>query len=544
MSIYITNAKDSIINGTQNCLGYAKTVGSNIINSKTVQSNAEKISFVSGYATMRLSQSLFGKKQLAIPTVAQNNLIDGTHEVLDKIIGFGSSTIVENLIAPILDIVEPLQKGFSTDNTAAEELVSKYSFPQQILEARFKDFRNFILESRLHIPMGYFNHLALYDPQADEILILVSGHYVRSKDIIENFRLENRAVAERFFLPPFIVERGSNERFSYFDNGLTKNDVEKDIRPYKILPKHERPLKPTIKFEFCIDSPLEAPEDAANFVYHTWCEIVEPTGECYSFGLFGRGIVQCPDPSIFRKEGVRSIPFEITQTDISNIFDKIGELRRSIEGNYHFTKWNCATLMKEIASVININISDKDKFKVFDTIILRVKMYAISSILANLLRDPDITSKIGCVQELANLKGHFDHFPAIIKDLILNLPLEKILQSISIPDSLDYRKELDYICIQLKNLIEKMDLEKISKLIDWTNPVSPSEIKELCRSTLTGSVKELTYKIYNLFDSLVINYYEYELGSPGFVHDRLKQVEFDRNKVAFNRDRRSYITII
>jgi hypothetical protein len=516
MSIYITNAKNWCINGTRSCLNTVKNLGSRVVNSRPVQSNLEKISFVNGYVSMRIGQRLFGKGQLAVPTRIQDHVVRGNYAHLDTLIGLGSSPLADRILSPVLDVVESIQKGSSTEDRSGAELVSKYAFPPQILEERFKKFRNFVLDSKLYIPADYFKHRVVYENRCNDIMILVDGQLMRSKEILENFHLINRDFTERMFLPPFIVRKGTDEKYAYLQMGLTQHDVEKDILPYKTLPDEERPEKPMVKFSFCIDSKLESPEDAANFIYHTWCEVINPSGECHCFGLFGKGIVQCPDPSVFRKSGIRSISFEITQDERSRIFSKIRQLRDEKEGKYHFAKYNCATLMKELCNVIDIDISDKDKLKVFDSTITRIKMYAVSSILANLLRNPDVSSKIGTLQEFANLKDHINKLPVTIKDLIMH-PISDIVEDHSM---INFALLKTVALVQ--KLVSKVDAEEISKLCKM-ELIPAAEVKELCRSIATGTVKDLTRKIYNLLDAIFLNYYDYEVGSPGFVYKRLYQ---------------------
>lgn len=546
MSTLFINTKNFICHGTQYGINCAKNFGLRIIHSKTVQANVEKASFVAGYAFMNLNQRLFGKAKLFLPEVIQKNIVNGAHEHLDWLIGLGSSEMTEKLTSLFLNVIEPIQRGIFTDHLAAEEeLVSTYSFPPQILEDRFSDFRHFVLDSKIYLPMNYFKHPIVYSSQHDDILVNLNGNLVPSKTILENFRLENRAVSERMFLPAFIIDKRSEDKYFYLENGLTRHDVEKEIRPYKTLPVQERPKQPIVTFNFCIDSKLESPEDAANFFYHAWCELIQPNGECYSFGLFGKGVAQCPDPSSFRNADIRSIPFEITPDQAIAIFEKVQLLRKEMQWNYHFTKNNCATLVRQIASVIDIHILEHDRVKAIDSPITRIKMYAVSSIFAQLLRHPDIIYKIGMIQELANLKGLIDNLPSTIKELITKFSMEESLETISAMTFFEHHPQVKTILVELftslQKGIEELDVNKLADYLhQMTNLIPPKEMQELCRSILQGSLKELTYKIYNLFDSLFTNYCDYEVDSPGFVYEYLREVHAQKTEIP----KYEFITII
>lgn len=537
MSLFL-NATQSIYGGVKNCLNCVQNFGSQIIHSKTVQSHVEKASFVSGYTLMRMSQCLFSKEQLPMPKVVQQNVLNGTSENLDWFVGLGSAATTDQILDVILNLVEPIQRRFLTeDHVGEEELISKYGFPPQILENRFTDFRNFVLESKIYIPMHDFGHTIIYDDRRGDFLVKLDNTLIPSTIILQNFRLEDRAVSERMFLPAFIIEKKSGNKYSYLHRGLTQHDVEQDIRPYKILPVDERPEKPILKFNFCIDSKLETPEDAANYFYHAWCELVQTNGECYSFGLFGKGVVQCPDPSSFRRADIRSIAFEMTEIQAMAIFDKVQRLREEMKWNYHLVKNNCSTFVKQIASVIGIDISERGKLKELDSPITRIKMYAVSSILAHLLRNPEIVSKIGVIHELANIKMHVDNLPVTIKELIAKFSIQEGLEASEegleanfATDLFDennpsIKSTLLKAFAMLHKIVTEFNANRISDALKATNPIPPEEIKELCRSLLTASEKELTYKIYNLFDSVFTNYYDYELDSPGFVYENLKKIQ-------------------
>ena len=506
-------------------LGHAKDFASHIILSKAVQSNLEKISYVYGYVWMNANQFIFGKKHLAVPAIVQKHFIEGTHDNLDMVVGM--ATAPSKWLTSVADIMDPILKGFSEDKKAAAELVSKYAFPKEILEESFKDLRNFILNSQLYIPICYYNYSISYCDQTKDILFFSKGKLIFSSKILDTLKLEHRAVTERGFLPPFIIDKKTKELQCWLENGITQHDVEKDIRPYKILPEGQRPLKPILNFNFAIDSELETPEDAANFCYHSWFEVQLANGECYSFGLYGQGIIQCPDPVVFRKNlRIRSIPFEISKTQVGQVFRLVRQLRREIAGKYHFTKRNCSTLLKKISKVIGIEILEKEKIKVLDNTVLRIKMYAISSMLAHFSRNSEVTSKIYTLRELVNFVECFDQFPVSIKEFIFKFSLEKSFESITVKKLLeDYpslKKTLLKKCSSFLDFLNKMKLEQISHYIKGIDKNILKEIKTLCDSILIGSEKELTYKIYNLFNKIFTNYYEYEVDSPGFVYKRLK----------------------
>ncbi len=153
---------------------------SRVYHSKVVQSSLEKVGFLTGFVKMRASQYLFGKKELALPATVQNNVVQGTHQGLDNLIGLATSQTVNTVVAPLIDIADPIAKGFSQDKTEEKELVSKFALPKEILEDRFTDIRNFILNSRIHLPAHYYKHAIVYDPNAQNIMVLVDGQYVGS----------------------------------------------------------------------------------------------------------------------------------------------------------------------------------------------------------------------------------------------------------------------------------------------------------------------------------------------------------------------------
>ena len=162
-------------------------------------------------------------------------------------------------------------------------------------------------------------------------------------------------------------------------------------------------------------------------------------------------------------------------------------------------------------------------------------MYAVSSIIAHLLRDPDIVSKIGVIQELANIKEFCDELPVTIKELIAKFSFEESIEAISAMSFFENHSQVKKIVLKsfevVQKMIEEIDAGKISGYLSKaTNLISPKEIKELCRSILTGSTKELTYKIYNLFDTIFTNYYNYEVDSPGFVYEQLRIIQVQKHK--------------
>lgn len=524
MSINIVNKANYCMESLKSGLNNIHTFGSELINSNLVKSSLEKATFACGYGLMHATQLFSAKKHLTLPEIVKTKLVNGKEEDLDWLIGIPSSKIVNTVASPILNFTDPLPK-LSSDQNAVKELVTKHSFPKEILEERFKPFRDFVLNSQLPTFISFYKDTVIYDFQNKDIMMLVNGQYVKSEDIIKNFRLEERALVERMFLPPIIVHKSTNTRYAYLENGLIRHDVEGDVRAYQTLPVHQRPRKPIVTFNFCIDAPLESPEDAANFTYHGWCEVVTPSGSCYSFGLYGKGVAQCPDPGVFRKsDKIRKVSFEISPSKVVEIFQKIQQLRNDALWNYHLTKYNCATLMTEIGAVIGIDIAKKEKISRFDNTITRVKMYAISSILANLLRDPDVISKIGTFKELANITDNFQNLPENIKKQIQSIDISNTLL-----DHLQMKNEvLKYYTLLKKwtSLIINAGTEKLPDL----GSISALEIKELCNSILKGSTTELTYKIYNLLDQIYTNYYQYEIHSPGFVYERVKEEKSKQNR--------------
>ncbi len=500
---------------------------SHVYHSKVVQSSLEKVGFLTGFVKMRVSQFFLGKKELNLPASVQNNVVQGTHQGLDKLIGLATSETVNTVVAPLVDIADPFAKGFSQDKTEEKQLVAKYSLPKEILEGRFTDFRNFILNSRIHVPAHYYKHPIVYDPNTQDIMVLVDGQYVGSKAIIRDFYLENRIPAERMFLPPILVDKTTGERYCYLEKGLTRHDVEHDIRPHKILPVNERPLQPIVQFKFRIDAKLESPEDAANFLYHAWFEMIQPSGACYSFGVYGKGVAQCPDPTVYGDpDGIRTVSFRVQPGKALEVFEAIQDIRENMEWNYHFTQANCASFVTEIGKVIDIDISEKDAINLYDSLLTRIKIYAISSILAEQLRQPDVISKIGSLQELANLTDTVDRLPSLLQKVRTNFSLEDSMKSVPIANLLQGHPNLKSALIQFFSLLQKITenspLERVSDLSSLSLPISPEELREFTRSLLTGSTTELTYKINNLIERILANYYDYKVHSPGFLYDRVR----------------------
>lgn len=500
---------------------------SRVYHSKVVQSSLEKVGFLTGFAKMRISQYLFGKKELALPASVQSNVVQGTHQGLDNLIGLATSQTVNTVVAPLIDIADPIAKGFLQDKTEEKQLVTNYALPKEILEDRFTDFRNFLFNSRIYLPAHYYKHPIVYNTQTQDIYVLVEGQYVGSKTIIRDFMQENRIPAERMFLPPILVHKTTGERYCYLEKGLTRHDVEHDIRPYKILPASERPLQPIAQFKFRIDAKLESPEDAANFLYHAWFEMIQPSGACYSFGVYGKGVAQCPDPTIYGDpNGIRTVSFRIAQGKALEVFEAIQDIRENMQWNYHFTQANCASFVTEIGKVIDIDVSEKDAINLYDSLLTRIKIYAISSILAQQLRQPDVISKIGSVQELANLTDTIDHLPGLLQKVRTGFSLEDSMKSVPIANLLQGHPHLKSALVQFFSLIQKIaalsPLERVSDLSPLSLPISPEELREFTRSLLTGSTTELTYKINNLIESILANYYDYKVHSPGFLYDRIR----------------------
>ena len=513
-----------------------KTVGSTIYNSKIVQSSIEKVGFVSGYAKMRAHQYCFGKNELHLPASIENNVIHGTYQNLDKLIGVASSEMFNKVVSPLLEITDPIAKGFIDDKTEEKELVTKYKLPKEILEDRFTDLRNFILNSRIHFPASYYKHAFVYDSLAQDIKVLVDGQYVGSKTILRNFKLENRIPAERMFLPPVLVHTQTKERYCYLENGLTQHDVDRDFSPYKTLPPNERPQQPTVRFNFRIDAKLETPEDAKNFLYHAWCELVLPSGSCYSFGVYGKGVAQCPDPTVYGDpNGIRSIAFPVTPDKARDVIRKVQELRSECEWNYHFTQANCASFITKIGETIGIDISEKDAINLYDSLITRIKMYAISSLLADQLRQPDIISKIGSMHELANLSDQIDRLPVLLQTILSTYSLEDGLKPAIIANLLQGSPAAKSLLIStfaiLQNHLGNVSTGRFSDLSHCNLGVSAQELKGFTHSLLTGTTAELTYKIYNLLDRIFTNYYNYNVHSPGFVYERVVKEKRKQRKI-------------
>jgi hypothetical protein len=517
---------------------WVKNFGSDIYHSKVVQSSLEKASFAGGFAKMHISQFCFGKKELALPRVIQNNVVHGTHQGLDRLIGIATSETLNKAVSPLLEIVDPIARGFSHDKQAANELVTKYSIPVEILQDRFTDFRTFLLNSKIYMPAQFYNHPIIFDQQLQDFMVLIDGHHVRAQDILRDFKLENRVPTERMFLPAILVHRASNERYYYLGNGLTRHDVEQDIRPYKTLPPDERPHQSVVKFKFRIDDKLESPEDAANFVYHAWCELEQPSGACYSFGVYGKGVAQCPDPALYGDpKGIRSIDFPVTPETALEVFKTVQDHRDNMEWKYHLTKANCASFVTEIGKTIHVDISEKDKINLYDGLITRVTVYAISSMLAAQLREPDVISKIGSVQELANLTDTVDRLPSLLQNPLTNFSLEEALKSVPLANLLQHHPLIKSVIVQafamLQNPSSSANTARFSDFTPFDLPLSAEELREFTRSLLTGSTTELTYKIYNLLERIIANYYDYPVHSPRFTHDRAVQ-EKQKQKSMFS----------
>lgn len=504
-----------------------KNFPSNVYHSKFVQSSLEKVGFVSGFVKMHASQFFFGKKELNIPAAVQNKVVHGTHQDLDKLIGLATSEMVNNAISPLIAIADPIARGFAQDKTEEKELVSKYSLPKEILEKRFTDFRNFLLNSRIHVPAHFYKHAIAYDLQTQDFKVLVDGQYVASKTLLTNFKLENRIPAERMFLPPILVHKTTGERYCYLEKGLTRHDVENDIRPYKILPANKCPFQPIVQFKFRIDCKLESPDDAANFLYHSWFEVVQPNGACYSFGVYGKGVAQCPDPTVYADpNGIRTITFRVKPRKDLEVFQAVQNIRQNMQWNYHFTQANCASFATKIGNILDIDICEKDEIKLYDSLLTRITMYAVSSILAEQLRQPDVISKIGSLHEMANLTDAVDRLPSILQTLLANFSLEDGLKSAPIANLLQGHPQLKSALLQASASLQKLAVssnwERLSDLSPFGLAVSAEELKEFTRSLLAGSTTELACKIYNLLDRIVANYSDYKVHSPGFLYDRVR----------------------
>lgn len=506
----------------------------NVHLSKAFHAGVEKISFVCGYVWMNVSQWVWGKKHLALPNAAQKNIFNLKDKDMDQLVGLATSSNGE-ILSPVIDfIVEPVLRGFSAENPLTKELVSKYKFPEEILESKFDDFRNFIINSQLYIPISYYRDPVFY--RDGDIFLLFEGEFVSSTWILENFRLNSRVASEKMFLPPFIVDKQTQARCCYLENGLTQHDMETEICAFQRVPEKERPLNPIVTFHFGIDSPLETPEDVPQFRYHSWFNLLLPNGQCYSFGLYGKGILQCPDPSVFLDHSVvRSISFEVTKVQCREIFRKVQQLREDIAGKYHFTKCNCSSVLTQISSVIGIDILKRDKIEAFDSIILRIKMYAISSMLAHFIRTPEVNSKIGVIHECSNIQETINNSPVLIQECISKFSFKKAFETISLTNLFEGHPNLKNVllntCEFLQKLIENVDAKAISNTMELFSLVPPKEIKALCHSILAGSTQELTHKFYNLFAEIFSHYAEYEIDSPGFVYKRLLAFKEPKHKV-------------
>lgn len=493
---------------------------------QAVKSNFEKVCFVGGYAIMRISQLAFGKQKLAIPQYVQKNVVEGTEEDLNRVVGLGTADSVEYMKTAAFDTIDPIQRGFNPDDKITSEWLKSRGLPRELAQPRFREIYRFIVDSQLYRPIQYYKHLVMYDAKTDDIFLMVDDAYESSKSILSHLRLENRSSRERAFLPPFIVNMQTGERYAYLDKGLILHDSERDIRPYKVISKEEAPRKPQALFHFCLNGNFDSPEGVQELDHHTWCELIDTSGECYSFGLFAQGVVQSPDPTEFSDRRRYSLAFDVKS--LVPLFKHVEQHRIQGSGNYHLSKYNCSSFVREICSLIDIRVSERCKLRQFDGIVNKIRMYAIASLLAKMMRQESNKNKITAVQELAIAVDVLNRMPVIGQKLMERYSLEHGMESISLKNTLNaqpgMREWLQESFSSLKNGFNESDAHSLTRLLNDA-PISAVELKRLCQSLLDGSQRHLTYKVFNLFNDLFSNHIDYEICTPSALFADLRKAQ-------------------
>jgi hypothetical protein len=493
------------------------------------KANFDKVCFVAGYAMMQLRQTLYGKQRMEMPALIQNKVLEGTEEELNQTIAIGSANSVERIKTAAYDTIDPIQRGLSAENPLTEGWMRNNHLPVQLLQPRFREIYTFIVDSKLYQQAEYYGHPIVFDDRREEILIKVNGVYRPSKYILRNFRLDNVSSRERLFIHPFIVCKETERRYAYLQRGLTLHDSEKDIRAYKKLPVNERPNKPQLIAKFCLIEKLESPKDVDDMTYHSWCEVIDRSGNCYSFGFYGQGIVKSPDPTEFSKKNIKSLAFEID--DHSRITAFVRRHRAAGPGRYHFTKYNCASFTRDVCSLMNIQASEKSKVREFGGIVMQIRMYAMASLLAASMRKEVNKNKIVAVEELATVVDILNKVPIIGKHLVEKFSVEQSMESISVKKTLTknpgMREHLMTQASWLKQSVRNSDAQALTDQLNEV-PISAFELKKLCQSILHGSQQDLAYKLFNLFNDFYTRHIDYELGLPTTLFTGLEKIHKQR----------------
>lgn len=495
---------------------------------KIVRINCEKIAFVAGYGFMSLSQRMYGKDQLNLPPKIKEKLDKGSPKELDETLGMITSDQAETIKEPFLIMSDPIYMGFKTKTiTNVEEL----GLPREILNEKFKDFLDFIVTAKLYRYTRYYGHQVYYDPVKDEIFLLVDSEYRGSAWVLSHFRLDNRSGREHLFLPPFIVDRSSKERYAYLQDGLVRHDSETDVRPYKILPRSERPSTPEIVFKFSLNGNFDSPKGVQELDFHCWCELVRKSGETYSFGLFAQGVVQSPDPFGFYKKNIKSVKFPISNLKISELLVEIQKGRFLGHEKFNIGSNNCSSFIRKIASSLNLHPSINTKLKDLYSFTTRIRIFAVATILSKLLKTKDVAHKIIAIEELAKLQKYMESFPDLIKELFDRFNIENASKSIALKNCLEDKPGMKESLIINFNILKMFgEIINAQELMSHVEafPIKSTEVTELCDSITSVSERALAYKIYNLIDSFFQNYGSYEFSNPHRLYEELRKSEQER----------------
>lgn len=510
-----------ILNDKYNFTGRAQEQLSRF--SKVLSTHLEKVCFAGGYSTMKIAQVLCGKKRLEIPEYIQRNIVNGTEEDLNRAIGFATINAAERIKTDAFDTIDPIYRGLSTNHHVSEAWLLERNLPQELLHPRFRELLTFIIDSKLYKQIQYYGHQMIFDFNSQDILININGVYQPSRYLLEHFRLENRSSRERAFIPPFIVCKATNQRYAYLQNGLTRHDSERDFRPYKILPLDQRPTRSQVVFKFCLNGNFDSPNGIKNIDFHSWSEVISPSGCCYSFGLFAQGVVQGPDPTEFTRRKIKSIVFDINNPSL--IFRFVEQHRVAGSGRYHLSKYNCASFVREVCNLMNIPVSEKNVIRPLGQgFVNQIRLYAVASILASLIRLESSRSKIISAQEIASTVDVLNRIPLVGKKLVQQFSLDRSMESISLRrkmrDNPGMREWLVTAVPMLKDYGSSSDAQTITDFLNEV-PISAIELKRLCQSLLKGSSRELTYKIFNLVSDIYTNHIDYEFSTPTVLYTNL-----------------------